>query len=83
MQVFGSLPIDSSIPYHSIIGDRGKGADGREISDGWVGYDSAHLEGAESELIVPARHDAYSHPETIAEIKRILSLHLEEGRNQS
>ena len=77
LQELGTLPIDPSIPYHTIIGDRGR-SDG-EISDGWVSYESAHLEGAESELLVPARHDAYSHPKAIAEIKRILFEHADFG----
>ena len=67
------LPI--KVPFHSIIGNRGidKGADS---SDGVVPYRSTHLEGAESERIVPAGHDLLSNPVTIAEIKRILEENL-------
>jgi hypothetical protein len=63
------LPI--KVPFHSIIGNRGidKGVDS---SDGVVPYRSAHLEGAESEKIVPAGHDLISNSVTVAEIKRIL-----------
>jgi pimeloyl-ACP methyl ester carboxylesterase len=63
------LPI--KVPFHSIIGNRGidKGVDS---SDGVVPYRSSHLEGAESEKIVPAGHDLISNPVTVAEIKRIL-----------
>ena len=39
-------------------------------------YKSAHLEGAESELIVPSDHAATAHPFTVLEVKRILKLHL-------
>ncbi len=74
LKSLGNLPIDDSIPYHTIMGNRGN-QQGGQISDGWVTYESAHLEGAESELIVSSRHDAYSHPQAIAEIKRILFLH--------
>jgi pimeloyl-ACP methyl ester carboxylesterase len=63
------LPI--RVPFHSIIGDLGID-DGPEISDGVVSYRSAHLEGAESEKIVPAGHNLLSNPAAIAEIKRIL-----------
>jgi hypothetical protein len=63
------------VPYHSIIGDRGKG-DTPNSSDGVVPYWSSHLEGAKSELIVPGPHSSYSLPQTIAELKRILKLHL-------
>jgi len=63
------LPI--KVPFHSIIGNRGmdKGADS---SDGVVAYRSSHLEGAESEKIVPAGHNLVANPATVAEIKRIL-----------
>ena len=63
------------VPFHSIIGDRGLG-DGEQGSDGVVPYKSAHLEGAESELIVPSDHAATAHPFTVLEVKRILKLHL-------
>jgi hypothetical protein len=66
------------VPYHSIIGDRGKG-DTPNSSDGIVQYWSSHLEGARSELIVPGPHGSYSLPPTIAELKRILKLHLASG----
>jgi pimeloyl-ACP methyl ester carboxylesterase len=71
-----ALPI--KVPYHSIIGDQGEG-DGVNGSDGVVSYRSAHLEGAESEMIVPAGHNLISHPATVAEIKRILELNLMQG----
>jgi pimeloyl-ACP methyl ester carboxylesterase len=71
------LPIDSRIPYHSIIGDRGKG-DTPNSSDGVVEYSSSHLDGAVSELIVPADHTAHAHPLAVQEIRRILRLDLKE-----
>ena len=70
------IPIQ--VPYHSIIGDRGKG-DTPNSSDGVVPYWSSHLDGAKSELIVPGPHSSYSLPQTIAELKRILKLHLASG----
>jgi hypothetical protein len=66
------------VPFHSIIGDRGLG-DGEQGSDGVVPYKSAHMEGAESELIVPAHHSAHTHPLAVREIKRILKLHLHQS----
>jgi hypothetical protein len=60
--------------YHSIIGDRGKG-DTPESSDGVVDYWSSHLDGAESELIVPTDHRSYKDPGAVKELKRILRLH--------
>ena len=62
-------------PYHSIIGDRGKG-DTPNSSDGVVAYWSSHLAGAQSELIVPGPHGSFALPQTISELKRILRLNL-------
>jgi triacylglycerol esterase/lipase EstA (alpha/beta hydrolase family) len=64
-----------SVPYHSIIGDRGKDHC-PNCSDGVVAYWSSHLDGAESELIVPGPHGSCELPQTIAELDRILRLHL-------
>ncbi len=62
-------------PYHSIIGDRGKG-DSPNSTDGVVPYWSSHLDGARSEVIVPGPHGSESLPQTIAELQRILRLHI-------
>jgi hypothetical protein len=67
-----SVPIVKDVPYHSIIGDRGRG-DSPRSSDGVVPYWSSHLDGAQSERIVPSHHGAHQHPEGIAEVHRILS----------
>lgn len=75
------LPSATGVPYHSIIGDRGKGGNldrKRPVhSDGIVPYWSSHLDGAESEVIVPTGHWSHQHPAAIAEIRRILILHLD------
>ncbi len=71
--VVNSAPI--TVPYHSIIGDRGKG-DSPNSTDGVVPYWSSHLDGAQSECIVPGPHGACELPQTIAELDRILRLHL-------
>jgi pimeloyl-ACP methyl ester carboxylesterase len=71
--VINSVPI--SVPYHSIIGDRGKDHC-PNCSDGVVAYWSSHLDGAKSELIVPGPHGSCELPQTIAELDRILRLHL-------
>lgn len=70
------IPIVPRIPYHSIMGDRGKG-DTPDSSDGVVAYWSSHVDGAVSEKIVPSGHGSHAHPEGIAEAGRILHLHLE------
>ncbi|CAN5784225.1 hypothetical protein BH11VER1_BH11VER1_39490 [soil metagenome] len=74
-----NIPI--SVPYHSIIGDRGRG-NTPDSSDGIVPYWSSHLKGAQSELIVPGGHGAYDHPMAIEEMKRILELHLQSARGK-
>jgi hypothetical protein len=62
-------------PYHSIIGDRGRG-DSPNSTDGVVPYWSSHLDGAKSECIVPGPHGSCELPQTITELDRILRLHL-------
>jgi len=69
------LPVAPGVPFHSIIGDRGRG-DTPDSSDGVVAYWSSHLEGAASEKIVPSDHSAHQNPEAIDEVQRILKLHL-------
>jgi pimeloyl-ACP methyl ester carboxylesterase len=71
----GKLPIAPGVPYHSIIGDRGRG-DTPNSSDGIVPYWSSHLDGAQSELIVPSNHTAQYNPEAIREVERILKQNL-------
>ncbi len=76
IRVTGEIPVDAAVPFHTILGDRGK-EDGEEGSDGIVTYRSAHLAGATSELVVPAGHKLTGHPQTLAEVSRILKQHLE------
>lgn len=73
---FASIPLAPNIPFHTIIGS-GSGNSSDEISDGIVTYASAHVEGAESEFVLPVRHTRYDEPEVIATIEGILRLHLD------
>jgi pimeloyl-ACP methyl ester carboxylesterase len=73
------LPVAPGVPFHSIIGDRGRG-DTPDSSDGVVAYWSSHMAGAASEKIVPSNHSAHQNAEGIQEVKRILKLHLNELR---
>ncbi len=73
VKALNTLPLKPGVPYNTIIGDRGRG-DSPNSSDGVVPYWSSHLEGAESELIVPADHSAHQNPEAIAEVLRILKM---------
>lgn len=70
-----ALPMRPGVPYHSVIGDQGKG-NTPNSSDGVVPYWSSHLEGAKSEKVVPSGHGSHENPEGIAELRRILRLHL-------
>ncbi len=63
------------VPYHTVLGDRAKG-DSPNSSDGIVPYSSSHLEGAQSQVIVPGPHSCTDYPQTVEEIRRILRLHL-------
>jgi hypothetical protein len=70
-------------PYNSIIGNRGKPGPLADSSDGVVPYWSSHLDGAQSECIVPGPHGACELPQTIAELDRILRLHLKSSSGRS
>ena len=78
-RAFERAPFAPGVTYHSVIGDRGRG-DSPESSDGVVGYWSSHLEDAESELIVPTGHDVQTHPNTKAEIQKILLRYLSKSK---
>jgi hypothetical protein len=43
-----------------------------------VAYESAHIDGVESEKVVRSPHSTQGHPETIEEVRRILREHLTE-----
>jgi pimeloyl-ACP methyl ester carboxylesterase len=74
VKIINRLPLAKGVPYHSIIGDRGRG-DTPHSSDGVVPYWSSHLEGAKSEKIVPSDHGANQNAEGITEVIRILKEH--------
>jgi pimeloyl-ACP methyl ester carboxylesterase len=80
VKAINTIPITSGIPYHVISGDRGKGGNKDHTnpvcSDGVVPYWSSHLDGAQSELVVPSAHPAHQNPQAIVEVKRILKLNL-------
>src|SRR5258708_2265842 len=73
VKAINTIPITPGIPYHTIMGDRGKG-DAPNSSDGVVPYWSSHMDGAKSELIVPSAHPAHQNPQAIEEVHRILTL---------
>jgi pimeloyl-ACP methyl ester carboxylesterase len=68
------IPIEPRVRYHSIIPLLG----GKFPTDGVVGYDSSHIDGATSETIVPGTHTSQQSPHVIRELARILHQHLAE-----
>jgi hypothetical protein len=75
---FAEVPLNPGIPFHTILGDRGM-PDADPVSDGVVTYESAHLAGAASELVLPVGHNAYEAARARREIERILREHLEQS----
>jgi pimeloyl-ACP methyl ester carboxylesterase len=73
VKAINTIPITPGIPYHTIMGDRGRG-DAPNSSDGVVPYWSSHMEGAQSECIVPSGHPAHQNPQAIEEVHRILEV---------
>jgi hypothetical protein len=82
VMVINRLPITPGIPYHSIVGDRGRG-DTPKSSDGVVAYWSSHLDGAKSEFIAPCDHSSPLNPQAIAEVHRILKLNIGQNAKKS
>jgi pimeloyl-ACP methyl ester carboxylesterase len=70
------------VHFHSIIGvTHGTGTNS---SDGFVPYSSSHIDGVDSEVLVPASHSqVHDHPQSVLEIRRILRQHLEDLRRQT
>lgn len=75
------------VHYHNIVGLIPKsGFLGRVAAgtDGVVSYESAHVEGIDSEITVNADHTSiHRHPQAILEVRRILLVHLNEVRSNS
>src|SRR5262249_3128273 len=71
-----TIPITPGIPYHTIMGDRGKD-DAPNSSDGIVPYWSSHMDWTKSELSAASGHSADQNPKAIQEVRRILMLNAE------
>jgi pimeloyl-ACP methyl ester carboxylesterase len=75
LEALRATPIAPAITAHSIIPVTGAAA-GENATDGVVTFQSAHLGGVESELVIPfAGHSVQSHPLAIDEVRRILLEH--------
>ncbi|GLQ47222.1 alpha/beta hydrolase [Dyella lipolytica] len=73
-----TLPISPNVHYHTIVGVYKSKGPLAESEDGVVPYASSHLDGADSELAVPAWHNVQETPQAIIELRRILRLHANE-----
>ncbi|MDR5172897.1 alpha/beta fold hydrolase [Methylobacillus flagellatus] len=77
VRLASSMPISPAVPYHSIIGNYTPKLALEDSDDGVVPYASAHLAGAQSELVIPSWHSVQETPQAILEIRRILRLDIE------
>jgi len=80
VQMSSGLPMNPRVRFHSIIGNDTPGVVQALSSDGIVPYESAHLEGAASELVIPSAHSVQENPLAILEIRRILREQLQPVR---
>ena len=79
LRALNDLPIESRIKANSIIAVQGVSPFRPPFvgkNDGVVAYESAHIDGVESELVVNSGHSTQSHPDTTIEVRRILREHI-------
>lgn len=74
VRALSALPVAPGVAVHSIVGVEGTGPVDTG-DDGVVEYESAHLEGVESEVVVRWNHSLQGRPQTIEEVRRILTEH--------
>ncbi len=75
LQTLVTLPLAPGVKGHSIIAVL-PGMEIKTGDDGVVEYQSAHIDGVESEFIVRSGHSCQGHPFTIEEVRRILHEHI-------
>jgi pimeloyl-ACP methyl ester carboxylesterase len=85
LEVLLARPKQTGVHYHSVIGvapkcsavvERWLAGDSNVPGDGVVPASSAHFDGADSELVVPADHfHVHQHPLAVREVRRILLEH--------
>ncbi len=62
LKTLSELPIAPGVPYHSIVANLFPGGPPGLWTDGVVSYESAHLDGAESEVMIRHNHFANDTP---------------------
>src|SRR5262249_12718845 len=78
LRTLNDLPIDPRVKAHSIIAVQGVRPFRPPFvgkNDGVVSYESAHIDGVESEAVIDSGHSTQSNPDTILEVRRILREH--------
>lgn len=75
LNALANRPFAPRVEYHSIIGVRHPKWPAPFQGDLVVPYRSAHLAGAESEMVLPVTHFCKGRPEVVAELERILRAH--------
>jgi hypothetical protein len=74
--------VPNDVKHHNIVGVS-KGKSREDWTDGVVSFRSAHRSEAASEVTIRASHsEVHRHPDSIAEVRRILIEHLDETRQQ-
>jgi pimeloyl-ACP methyl ester carboxylesterase len=78
LKTLATIPVAPNVAANSIIAVQGDGPV-ETGDDGVVSYQSAHIDGVESELVVRSGHSVQANPHTVAEVRRILLRHLAEA----
>ena len=80
LNLVNQTTVPDDIQHHNVVGIR-KGRSVADGTDGVVKANSAHRDDVDSEIFVRAKHsDIHRHPDTIAEVRRILLEHLDSVR---
>ncbi len=74
IRTLAAIPVAPGVAAHSIIAVKGDGPP-EKGNDGVVAYESAHVDGVDSELVVSSEHSVQGNPHAIEEVRRILMLH--------
>lgn len=82
VRLASNMPMSAAVPYHSIIGNYTPKLGLEDSDDGVVPYISAHLVGAQSELVIPSWHSVQETPQAILEIRRILRLDIDSASQE-
>jgi len=78
VRTLSAIPIAPEVAANSIVAVQ-PGMDIETGDDGVVKYESAHIDGVETEFIVRSSHSTQAVPETIEEVRRILLKHAAES----